>query len=391
MNIAYITHYFPPARFAAAINTYRIVKGLLDRGHEISVFCPSSYSPHTAPLSSGSANWPQNLSVHQSLPNPLPLSTTIPHILNTFKLLAKGHDFNLVITQFHMFHLASLSGFLLKHPIKMPWVVKVHDIIRDPNTMQTPIYERIFSAGYYKAFLSFFGKKADKMLVLTNELRDFLLNLGYDPQSVSVIPHGVDINIFRPSTSNKNPTGKTILYIGSMTPDDGLEHLIRAFALLQNKGLQLVMIGEGPQRSRLIELAQHLSLQHKVIFHRYVPHDSMPDFIRSACITVGPLCLSPVNGYTIPTKLLEYFSCGKPAVSAPVSRDIMKDEFNGLVVRKITPEDIAAKLSTLLEDEKMTVKMGENARRLIVEKFDWENAITQIEKEILDVASHRSD
>lgn len=127
----------------------------------------------------------------------------------------------------------------------------------------------------------------------------------------------------------------------------------------------------------------------KVTFHRYIPHDLIPEFIREAYITVGPLCLSPINRYTIPTKLLDYFACGKPVVSAPVSKDILINGFSGLVVKKITPEEIAEKFSVLIEDEKLTAHMGKNARQLVVEKYDWEKIITKMEKEIRDVGSYR--
>jgi glycosyltransferase involved in cell wall biosynthesis len=126
-----------------------------------------------------------------------------------------------------------------------------------------------------------------------------------------------------------------------------------------------------------------------VLFHTYVPHKLIPEFIRESYIGIGPLRLSPVNYYTIPTKILEYFACGKPVVSSPLSRDILTDESTGFVVKDVSPRNIAEKLSILIEDEKLTYHMGKNARQLAVERFDWKRIIDQIEKEIRTFESHR--
>jgi len=270
------------------------------------------------------------------------------------------------------------------------WIVKVHDMIPDPNTLRSPLYERIFWNGCYGVFLNLIGKKADKVWVLTRELKNLLTNKGYSPKSVTVIPHGVDVDVFYPSSLDEIASKRTILYIGSMTPDDGLEHLIKAFFLLNQNESNLLMIGDGPQRSQLIELVRKLNLEGNVTFYRYIRHELMPEFIRKAYVTVGPLRLSPINYYTIPTKILEYFASGKPVVSSPVSKDILIDGLNGLVVKKVTPKNILEKLSILMEDEKLATEMGKNARQLVVKSFRWETAINRIEKEIRDLEPRRS-
>lgn len=386
MRVAYVTHYFPPATFAAAINTYRIVKGLLERGHEISVFSPRTYSPYTASLSEETTRWPSQLNVYRSPHTPLILSTTIPYIFCILKALKCQCD--LTITQFHLFHMASFTGLPLKVLRGRPWIVKIHDMIPD-SSLPAPILEKIFEAACYGFFFRNIGKKADKLWVLTKELRSLLVENGCALDKIAVIPHGVDVKKFSPSVSKSSfMDKKNILYTGSMMPEDGLDYLVRAFSILNKKEeLNLVLVGDGPQRLKLMQLVKVLDLEHRVTFYRRVPHDLIPNFIKRAYITVGPLRFSPLNNYTIPTKLLEYFACGKPVVCSPVSKDILMNGFNGFVVKEITPENIAKKFSALLDDEKLASKMGRNARQLVVERFDWEKIITQIEKEIEEVGS----
>lgn len=387
MKIAYFTHYFPPAGFAAAINTYEIVTRLAKRGHEVFVFCQPTFRKTITVSLAQYRSWPKNLKIHQSLMTPPYLSITIPHVLNVFKALK--HESDLAITQFHPFHLASFGGFLLKALRRKPWIVKVHDMVLDPF-LPSPVSLRIFNYSWHRAFFNSIGKKANKIIVSTSELRSLLEKSGYSSDKIAVIPNGVDTKLFFPPTSKgKCNFNKTILYTGSMAPADGLDHLIKAFALLKRMSeLKLVLIGDGPMRPSLMELTKKLGLEGKVVFYPYIRHESIAEFIRSSYVTVGRLIPSPVNFYTIPTKMLEYFACGKTVVSSAVSQDVLVDGYTGLVVKKPTPETIAEKLCILIEDEKLTAQLGENARQPVVERFDWGKIVNLLEREIQDVTSH---
>ena len=371
---------------AAATNTYRIVKGLSDRGHRLAVFCPETrvHAPESA-IQNIDQSYP--FTVYYSVPTPRPLIVAIPHLFNALRMLRYQYD--LLITQFHLFHLASFMGLPLKVFKGKPWIVKVHDMIPYPAIPST-ISEKGFSNSCfgmflricYGIFLKCIGKRSDKVLILTSELQSLLLERRFSPEKVAVIPHGVDTKVFSPTNDNL-ANKKTVLYIGSMEPEDGLTCLVKAFALLnQEEELRLTLIGDGHERLKLMDLVKKLNLEKKVTFHRYVPHKLIAEYIKGAYITVGPLYSSPINYYTLPTKILEYFACGKPVVSSPVSKDILMDESTGFVVKEVTPENVAEKLSVLMEDERLVSKMGKNARRLVVEKFDWERVIDRIEKEI---------
>jgi len=394
MRIAYIAHYFSPSEDAAAIVDQTIVQGLVNRGHELLVFCPQTYSKYTPLRMLHDENQDYPFEVYHSFRTPLPLSIIVPHIFNALKALK--HRFDLVITQQHSFHLASYTALLSK-TLGKPWVVKVHDMIFDP-TLPLSVSEKAFINSCYRLFVRAsyglflrVGKKADKLLVLTRELQNLLQAYGYRPDEVAVSPNGVDTKLFSPPVSKGSCLHKkTLLYVGSMMPEDGLQYLVRAFSLLdQEKELSLTLIGDGPERLKLIELAKKLNLEQKVTFYGHVPYKLVPEFIKESYIGIGPLRLSPINYYTIPTKILEYFACGKPVVSSPVSKDILTDEYTGFVTKDVSPRNIAEKLSIMIDDERLTHNMGKNARQLVVERFDWERIIDQIDKEIRNLEPHK--
>lgn len=392
MKIAYITHSFPPMGYAAAINTYRIVKGLVDRGHELIVFCAQYATKGAAQLELQEQSC--HFQTYYSLPTPLPLNLLIPHVFNALRTFK--HQYDLLITQFHLWHLATFAGLSLKFLKRKPLMIKVHDMIPDPTL---PVFSNVGSNFYYNLFLNAryglfvknLGRRADKVLVLTSELQSLLLEKGYPSNKVAVIPNGVDTNVFTYLSPKECSTNKkTILYVGGFEPEDGLDSLVKAIALLnKEKDLSLILIGGGGELPCLVELVKKLNLEQKVTFRRYIPHDTVPDFVKRSYVGVGPLRLSPINNYTIPTKILEYFACGKPVISSPVSKDVLKDGFTGFVVKSVTPKNIAEKLLILLEDEKLAIQMGKNARGLVVEKFDWEKIMDQLDKESRDLEPQR--
>lgn len=385
MKIAYITHYYPPGGGAGAINTYEIVKRLA-RGNEITVFTVSTYGKYLRiEQDDEKLHYCENgFQVRRSPPLPLILSFTLGHSLNLTKLIKE--DFDVVISQFHPFHFASFTGFLTKIMKRRPWAVKVHDMMTDPN-LPRPIYEKAYAYFQYGLHVNFVNKYADKVLVLSSELRDFLSkNKSYRLNRIAVVPNGVDITLFHPPKNGEKSEEKVIIYTGSMFAEDGLDLLIKAFSLLKPKSeLRLLLVGDGPERYKLQRMVLKLGLKDYVMFRKYVTHNLIPDIVGASYLGIGPLYPSLVNYFTIPTKILEYFACGVPVISCKVSSDILIDGVTGLSVRNPTSEKIAEKISCLLNDEKLTKKLGASARELVVKKFDWQIIIKSFERQLTEI------
>jgi len=383
MKIAYVTHYYPPGGGAASINTYEIVKRLV-REHNVTIFTVSTYGKYLRmELDKEKNRYDGNaLEVHRSPSSPLILSFTLSHFANLRKLF-KG-DFDVIISQFHPFHFASLVGFLAKFAKIRPWVIKVHDLVIDPKIPRSA-HEKMYIYFQYGLHVNSLNKYADKILATCSELRNFLLKeKSYAPNKLAVIPNGVDASLFHPPETDEKIDEKIILYTGSMFTEDGLDVLIKAFSLLTPKSeLRLLLVGDGPERSKLQELVVKLGIQKYVVFRKGVPHYLMADIVRASYLAIGPLYSSPVNRFTIPTKILEYFACGVPVVSYKVSSDVLIDKVTGLTLRNPTPENVAEEISLLVNDEKLTKKLGANARELVVRKFDWKSVIKSLERELI--------
>jgi glycosyltransferase involved in cell wall biosynthesis len=221
-------------------------------------------------------------------------------------------------------------------------------------------------------------------------IRDFLIKKErYAPDKVVVLPNGVDTKEFNPPKSDR--AEKIILYIGSMFVEDGLSALIDAISLLKSKReFKLLLIGDGPERPKLQESVAKLGLGDRVTFLPYMPHNLMPRIIKNAYVAIGPLYPSLENYSTVPTKVLEYFACGVPIVSVEVALGIDFDGYAGFKVKAPSPQDIAEKLLILIDNEELAKKLGENARKIVLKKFDWEVVINILEEEIKRVVNYRT-
>lgn len=237
----------------------------------------------------------------------------------------------------------------------------------------------IFMKGKLKgSFLNFIDylliPRFDRIIAINDETKNFYLSQY--PQlneKISVILNGVDLNEFKPiEYRNKNKYGinkekKTILYVGRFDKIKGLDLLLHAIKLLQDEDLkfQLILVGEGPEKSPLIKIIEKLRLKN-VRFIETIEHSEIPDIMN--CADVFALCSL---GEGMPTVVLESLACGVSVVSTKVGdvHKVVRDGISGYLIEKRTPEDIAKKLTMALnEGSKFKLNCISIAR-----EYSWDN------------------
>lgn len=196
-------------------------------------------------------------------------------------------------------------------------------------------------------------------------------NYCLPPSRIKIVPNYVDTDLFRPLPGQKKFI-KRIIYIGRLHPQKNLSRLIRA---LQNTGLALDIIGQGPLRAHLQKLARRLKVTVKMIGP--VPHQELPFFLNQYRIFVLP---SLYEGS--PKSLLEAMACGLACVSTtlPNTQEIINDHQNGI----LTTPDVAALRQTikgLVQNSQQQKELGQAARRYILQK----HALTKLAKRELKI------
>lgn len=194
----------------------------------------------------------------------------------------------------------------------------------------------------------------DKIIAINDDTKEYYTSHFPNLQEkISVIPTGIDSTFFKNVIVDKNKYGlnkdyRTILYIGRFVKVKGLDFLLYAFKILQDSNIkvQLVLVGEGPEKSHLMKIIEELKLKN-VRFIETIEHSEIPDIMN--CADVFALCSS---GEGMPTVVLESLACGVPVVSTKVGdvHKVVHDGISGYLIEKRTPEEISKKLIMALNE-----------------------------------------
>lgn len=198
-------------------------------------------------------------------------------------------------------------------------------------------------------------------------LRTELVALGADPGKVTVVEHGVDLDLFRPPAARPGLrremglAGPTLLIVGHLIDRKGQHFAIRALARLPD--VTLMIAGDGPSEAALRALAKQLGVADRVRFLGHVDQHQLPALYGAADAT-----LSCSDREGIANVLLESLACGTPLVATPVwgSPEVVRVPEAGLLVAERSEEAIAegaARLLANLPDRAATRRFGE--------RYDW--------------------
>ena len=208
----------------------------------------------------------------------------------------------------------------------------------------------------------------------------FLKVFGQDlRRKIRVITGGIDIKDYNHDINTSQIERKyglddrdIVIYIGRLTKEKGVEYLIRAAKKIK---AEIFIIGGGSYKKFLMNYAKLLRTQN-VHFLGYIDKgsiDEVKQFYRKARVCVVPSVWDEPLGLVI----LEAMAMETPVVASrkggiPLA---VKDGYNGFLVRARSAKAISRAVNQILSDDKLRKTLGQNARRTVEERFDWERII----------------
>ena len=196
---------------------------------------------------------------------------------------------------------------------------------------------------------------ADKVIAVSQALKDTMVRLGIPKERVSVIPNGVDPVKFAPMSKQEARDAlhlsghRLILSVGNLTENKGMDLLVKALHILvyqrHRSDLHLAIVGEGPCRHVLADLVVSLNLLDHVILVGSVPHHELSRWYSAADV----FCLASARE-GLPNVVLEALACGTPVVatSAGGIPEVISSERIGLLTRR-DERNLADTISMALE------------------------------------------
>ncbi len=222
-------------------------------------------------------------------------------------------------------------------------------------------------------------KDCHRIIASTAKEKQDLTHYYSCPETISIIPCGVNLDIFRPidkarALRHLGFNGeKIILFVGRIDPIKGVKNLLTAMSYLKGRMLRLVIIGgdeqSQPEVQKLKSLVQNLRIQHSVAFHGLVEQGILPYFYSAA-----DLCVIPSYYESFGMVALESLACGTPVVAAKVGclESVIHQGATGYVVGDNAPRRLANKIAQFLSHPNERRKSPETIRASIT-RFSWSN------------------
>lgn len=270
--------------------------------------------------------------------------------------------------------LTTFQSMRMASKLKKAGIVHVHGVLAERNYILN-----IAQKMYIRTFGRSIFYNATKVICLTRNDASEISEYGCPIEKIDIIPNGVNVKKFRPNPDEEE--GGLVLWLGRLTGEKGLIHLLKAIKIIADKklkdGFNLLLVGDGPAKSQAIALAKKYALKGLVEFSPAVKHDIVPELLNRASIVVLP---SLKEG--MPFVLLEAMACGKPVIGSdiPGINNVITRGQNGLLVLPRNPKALANSILTLLNDEILRRRLGRNARQLMVKKYSWDTIASRIEK-----------
>jgi len=229
-------------------------------------------------------------------------------------------------------------------------------------------------------------QRVDRIITVVDEAKEHYINdCGAQPEKITVVMNAEDLDEFGnleidQSLVTKYKNNFVVSYIGGFGPHRGIDTAIKSMPkiLKEIPDAKLLLVGgKGSEEyeKELRKLCKELKVENNVEFTGWVNFSLVPSYIALSDVCLVPHHASGHTNTTIPHKLFQYMAMRKPVIVTdckPLKR-IVEECDCGIVVPSGDYNEMAEAVIRLYRDREYARKLGENGRRAVEEKYNWEN------------------
>lgn len=232
-------------------------------------------------------------------------------------------------------------------------------------------------------------KAAASIVVVSNPLKQELMQAGIAGERVIVNPNAVDPGQFAPGCGGAklrlelgfHPEDVVVCFVGTFSYWHGVAVLEQAIqSLLQSPEpggplLKFLLVGDGLLAPQMRNVLDPHVRQGSVIFTGTVAHDAVRKYLDAADIVVSPHVPMPDGRpfFGSPTKLFEYMAMGKAIAASALDQigEVLENGKTALLVKPGDPKELAAAIQRLAVDTQLRAELGRNAREAALARHTW--------------------
>lgn len=240
-----------------------------------------------------------------------------------------------------------------------------------PETLMSRTMAKVVTP-YTKAVL----KQLHVLTAVSEAASEYVRSLTDAP--VSIIPNGIDLSVYKNQTSAKKDgsSSKTILYIGRLEKRKGVDCLLQAYKLLEERiadDVQLIIAGDGPDREKLENMAEILEISN-ITFLGYISEQEKVTLLEEADL----FCAPSLYGESFGIVLLEAMATGVVTVAGnnPGYASVLQELGSLSLVNPKDSEEFARRLDVMLHDEGLR-KLWKKWAKTYVQQYNYSNIVDQ--------------
>jgi glycosyltransferase involved in cell wall biosynthesis len=416
MKILYISQYFPPEMGAPAARASELARHWADSGHDITIL--TGFPNHPTGIIAKDYRgrfWrlldrekSDGVNVVRTWLLPFPNRKTYERILNyaSFGLSAAFTGMFLrapdVVIATSPQLLVALAGWWVAKWKRVPFVFEVRDLWPESlaavgaGAQQSVLYRTLAKIA------GFLYRRSDKIVVVTPAFLSFLIEHWSIPEEkICVVENGVETTLFSPQPAAvdlRESLGAEdrflVSYIGTVGMAHGLDTLLGAAEKLQytHPNVMFMLVGEGSEKAAITSSAGSRGLTN-VRFIGEQPRERVPDYIRASDVCLVMLRKSDIFKTVIPTKMLEFMACGRPAILGVEgqARTILEAAKAGIAIEPENAHELAEAIVQLVSNPSLRETMGKNGRRYVVQNCSRKTTANIYLEHLQSLVSEKSD
>ena len=358
MHIAFFTNYYHPVVNGVVRSVASFREVLMKQGHNVFVFAQSDESyVDDEPFIFRYPSLP--LPLLGDVSTALPVSSFVDQLLPSLKIDVI-HTHHPVLLGQTAARRANEMGLPLVFTFHTQYWEYTHYVPFPMEAVQEFLKNRVHK------WLQEYLQKCQHIVIPSESIRDFLVKeYGLQEGWYTVIPTGTNLEPFlradgKALRKEKGWQDETVLIsVGRLAPEKNWDTLIRAFAKVytEHPDLCLVLIGDGPARDSLQQLAAELGVADRLTFTGSVPFEEIPAYLKAVDVFSFASVTETQGLVTI-----EAMAAGLPVVAVEGSgtRDIIEHGKQGFLVEN-DPDALARGIRELLSDPRQMKRFSSNA------------------------------
>jgi len=309
------------------------------------------------------------------------LATAISVILSSFAILRKI-DPDVIVLNYPSPY-TGLLGFLEGKLRRKKVVADFNDLIAQYSGALLNLDQKSLTAKLLVQVQRFIVRNSDRTIAPTRFIKDYAVSLGVPENKMSIIPNGVDTKLFDSNDLDSAKVRRDLhlsrerlcVYSGRLDGWAGMNILkgLCDTARMKKVNVKFLLVGSGDSKN---------IHEDNILYLGEMPHEKIPSILALADVILIPFPNNEVSHAASPLKLFEAMSMQKPIIASRVAgiQEVISDGENGFLANPDSPDEWIQKLEILLNSEKLAARMGENARRTVEDRFDWDTLAKQYEE-----------